>query len=157
MTKKVKRLLGISAVDGKAIYAPKHSHSLLLSAAGGGKTSCGAMPWLLSLLPDRNRAIIVNDCKDGEIAAQAAEMCARYGRKVAIIDDFGVLGMTILIAYRSRRSAVCERHTKSRMANWFLPSTTQTTRSFPSRRTTQKTSIFATNRARCKNSARTNF
>tara|TARA_R110002072_G_scaffold302883_1_gene489458 strand:+ start:9890 stop:11281 length:1392 start_codon:yes stop_codon:yes gene_type:complete len=92
MTKKVKRLLGISAVDGKAIYAPKHSHSLLLSAAGGGKTSCGAMPWLLSLLPDRNRAIIINDCKDGEIAAQAADMCARYGRKVAIIDDFGVLG-----------------------------------------------------------------
>lgn len=93
MTKKVKRLLGLSAVDGKAIYAPKHSHSLLLSAAGGGKTSCGAMPWLLSLLPDRNRAIIVNDCKDEEIAAQAAKMCARYGRKVAIIDDFGVLGL----------------------------------------------------------------
>ncbi|MDF1803192.1 type IV secretory system conjugative DNA transfer family protein [Thalassovita sp.] len=92
MTKSVKRLLGLSAIDGKAIYAPKHSHSLLLSAAGGGKTSCGALPWLLSLLPDHNRSIIINDCKDGEIAAQAADMCARYGRNVAIIDDFGVLG-----------------------------------------------------------------
>lgn len=91
MTKPVKRLLGISE-DGKPIFAPKHSHSLLLSAAGGGKTTCGAMPWLLSLLPDTNRAIVINDCKDGEIAAQAAEMCARYGRNVAIIDDFGVLG-----------------------------------------------------------------
>ncbi len=92
MTKQVKRLLGLSPIDGKAIYAPKHSHSLLLSAAGGGKTSCGALPWLLSLLPDHNRSIIINDCKDGEIAAQAADMCARYGRNVAIIDDFGVLG-----------------------------------------------------------------
>lgn len=91
MTKPIKRLLGLSAVDGKPIFAPKHSHSLLLSAAGGGKTSCGAMPWLLSLLPDRNRALVINDCKDGEIAAQAADMCARFGRKVAIIDDFSVL------------------------------------------------------------------
>ena len=91
MSKTVKRLLGMSE-DGKPIFAPKHSHSLLLSAAGGGKTTCGAMPWLLSLLPDVKRAIVVNDCKDGEIAAQAAELCHRYGRKVAIIDDFGVLG-----------------------------------------------------------------
>jgi len=92
MTKPIKRLLGLSASDGKAIYAPKHSHSLLLSAAGGGKTSCGAVPWLFSLLGDTNRAIVFNDCKDGEIASQTAELCARYGRNVAIIDDFGVVG-----------------------------------------------------------------
>lgn len=92
MTRPVKRLLGLSASGEKAIFAPKHSHSLLISAAGGGKTSAGATTWLLSLLPDKNRAIIINDCKDGEIAAQAADMCARYGRNVAIIDDFGVLG-----------------------------------------------------------------
>lgn len=49
MSKPIKRLLGMTA-DGKALFAPKHSHSLLLSAAGGGKTSCGAVPWLLSLL-----------------------------------------------------------------------------------------------------------
>lgn len=91
MTKQVKRLLGISDY-GKPIFAPKHSHSMLISAAGGGKTTCGAMPWLLSLLPGKNRAIVINDCKDGEIAAQAAELCHRYGRNVAIIDDFGVLG-----------------------------------------------------------------
>ena len=91
MTKRIKRLLGITA-DGKALFAPKHSHSLLLSAAGGGKTSSGAVPWLLSLLSDTNRAIVVNDCKDGEMAGQLAETCHRFGRKVAIIDDFGVLG-----------------------------------------------------------------
>lgn len=92
MTKPIKRLLGLSASGGKAIYAPKHSHSLLLSAAGGGKTSCGAVPWLLSLLGDTDRAIVFNDCKDGEIASQTAELCARYGRNVAIIDDFGAVG-----------------------------------------------------------------
>lgn len=92
MSKPIKRLLGMT-VDGKALFAPKHSHSLLLSAAGGGKTSCGAVPWLLSLLPDKNRAIVVNDCKDGEMAGELAETCHRYGRKVAIIDDFGVLGL----------------------------------------------------------------
>lgn len=91
MTKPVKRLLGMTA-SGLAIYAPKHSHSQLLSAAGGGKTSCGAVLWTLSLLSDKNRAIVINDCKDGEIAGQIAETCHRYGRKVAIIDDFGVLG-----------------------------------------------------------------
>lgn len=91
MTKQVKRLLGMTA-DGKPIFAPKHSHSMLLSAAGGGKTTSGAMPWLLSLLPDANRVIIINDCKEGEIAAQAADLCHRCGRNVAIVDDFGVLG-----------------------------------------------------------------
>lgn len=92
MTKPVKRLLGLSAEGNRAICAPKHSHSLLLSAAGGGKTSFSATTSILSLLPDLNRAIVVNDCKDGEIAAQLAECCHCYGRKVAIIDDFGVLG-----------------------------------------------------------------
>ena len=86
----VKRLLGVG-FDGKPIYAPRHAHSLLLSAAGGGKTTCGAMPWLMSLLGDTTRAIVVTDSKEGEIAGQAAAMCAAMGRKVAIIDEFGVL------------------------------------------------------------------
>jgi type IV secretion system protein VirD4 len=92
MSSTVKRLLGTTIIGGNPVFAPKDSHSLLLSAAGGGKTSYGALPWLESLLPDVNRAIVINDCKDGEIAAQAADMCARYGRNVAIIDEFGVLG-----------------------------------------------------------------
>ncbi|WP_424975337.1 type IV secretory system conjugative DNA transfer family protein [Dinoroseobacter sp. S124A] len=92
MTKPVKRLLGINPADGKPIYAPRDSHSLLLSAAGGGKTTCGAMPWLFSLLPDTNRAIVINDCKDGEAAIQSAEMCARYGRNVAILDETAITG-----------------------------------------------------------------
>jgi len=86
-----KRLLGLDFND-KPIFAPRHSHSLLLSAAGGGKTTCGGMVWLQSLLADKTRAIIITDSKEGEIAGQAAAMCAAAGRKVAIIDEFGVLG-----------------------------------------------------------------
>lgn len=91
MAQIVKRILGMG-FDGKPIYAPKHAHSLLLAAAGGGKTTSGAVPWLQSLMLDQARAIIIADSKEGEIAAQCADMCAKYGRKVAIIDDFNVLG-----------------------------------------------------------------
>jgi len=86
------RLLGTSLKDNTPIVAPKPSHSLLMASAGSWKTTAGGVPWLLSLIGDHNRAVIVNDCKNGEIAAQCADACARYGRKVAIIDDFGVLG-----------------------------------------------------------------
>jgi hypothetical protein len=43
MARIVRRVLGMG-FDGKPIYAPKHAHSLLLAAAGGGKTTCGAVP-----------------------------------------------------------------------------------------------------------------
>ena len=87
----IKRVIGMG-FDGEPIYAPKHAHSLLLAAAGGGKTTCGAVPWLQSLIADTSRSIVLTDSKEGEIAAQCAEMCHQYGRKVAIIDEFGVLG-----------------------------------------------------------------
>src|SRR5690606_22838217 len=67
MTRIVRRILGIG-FDGKPIYAPKHAHSLLLAAAGGGKTTCGAVPWLQSLIADDSRAIVVTDSKEGEVA-----------------------------------------------------------------------------------------
>lgn len=91
MAAPAKRLLGLT-FDGRPIWEPKPGHSLLLAAAGGGKTTCGAVPWLMSLLKDRSRAIVVNDCKDGEITAQMAALCAAEGRKVVVLDDFGVLG-----------------------------------------------------------------
>ncbi|MEM8497846.1 MAG: type IV secretory system conjugative DNA transfer family protein [Pseudomonadota bacterium] len=91
MSMPAKRLLAMG-FDGKPIFAPRHAHSLLLSAAGGGKTTCGAMIWLQSLLADTSRAIIVTDSKDGENAAQATQMCIKAGRKVAHVDEFGVLG-----------------------------------------------------------------
>lgn len=90
MAQIVRRILGMG-FDGKPIYAPKHAHSLLLAAAGGGKTTCGAVPWLQSMIADHSRAVIITDSKEGEIAAQCAGMCAKHGRKVGIIDEFGVL------------------------------------------------------------------
>jgi type IV secretion system protein VirD4 len=54
MAQQLRRILGLG-FDGKAIYAPKHAHSLLLAAAGGGKTTCGAIPWLQSLIADHAR------------------------------------------------------------------------------------------------------
>jgi type IV secretion system protein VirD4 len=86
-----RRILG-QTFEGEIILAPK-GHSLLLSAAGGGKSTCGAMPWLYSYLSSANRpAILVFDSKDGELAAQSAPMIADIGIPVAIIDDMGVFG-----------------------------------------------------------------
>ena len=87
----MKRLIARTFAD-KPISAPRPSHSLLLAAAGSGKTTCGSVLWLLSLIGDFTRALVINDPKDGEIAAQCADTCHAYGRKVAILDDFGVLG-----------------------------------------------------------------
>lgn len=103
MAQIVRRILGLG-FDGKPIYAPKHAHSLLLSAAGGGKTTCGALPWLQSLIADHARAIVITDSKEGEIAAQCAGMCAKYGRKVAIIDEFGVLDPVLGIGHAFKAS-----------------------------------------------------
>ncbi len=91
MNNPTKRILGLT-FDGKPIFAPKHAHSLLLSAAGGGKTTCGAMPWLQSLIADTDRTILVTDSKDCEMAAQAIAMCLEAGRKVAYVDSFARLG-----------------------------------------------------------------
>lgn len=85
-----RRLLGMT-FDGRPIFEPKPSHSLLLASAGGGKTTCGAVPWLLSMIADHSKSIVVVDSKEGEICAQCAELCRKHGRKVAILDDFGVL------------------------------------------------------------------
>ena len=86
-----RRLLGMS-FDGRPIFEPKPSHSLLLAAAGGGKTTCGALPWLQSIIADPTRGVILMDSKNGEVAAQAIEMCAKYDRNVALVDDNIVLG-----------------------------------------------------------------
>jgi len=82
------RLLGLALESGAPIWAPK-GHSLLLAAAGGGKTTSGAMPWLFSYAAcDNGTAVLGLDSKDGEMAMQSATMLAGLGHKVAVIDDF---------------------------------------------------------------------
>lgn len=86
---KGRRLIG-KTFKGEPIWAPK-GHSLLMSANGGGKTTCGALIWLFSMLAsDPTKAIAIFDSKDGELAWQCADMIAAQGRKVAILDDMGV-------------------------------------------------------------------
>ncbi|WP_299870535.1 TraM recognition domain-containing protein [uncultured Hoeflea sp.] len=86
------RLIGYT-FDGEPIWAPR-GHSLLLSPNGGGKSTCGAMPWLYSYLSTRaaNRpAVLCLDSKNGEMADQAAPMIAEMGIPVAVIDDTSAL------------------------------------------------------------------
>jgi type IV secretion system protein VirD4 len=85
------RLIGLTLEGDQPILAPK-GHSLLLSANGGGKTTCGGMVWLYSFAASEpHKAVLVLDSKNGEMAIQAADMLAKLGRKVAIIDDMSVL------------------------------------------------------------------
>jgi len=94
-----RRLLGFSRTSGKPVFALK-GHGLTLSANGGGKTTRVAMPGLLSLAASEpEKAILVLDSKDGEIAAQAAPMLAKMGRKVVVIDDLNT--RPELAAYRA--------------------------------------------------------
>jgi type IV secretion system protein VirD4 len=84
------RLIGKTPDTGEPLWAPK-SNSLLLAANGAGKTTAGAMPWLFSLLASSSRrAVLVMDSKDGELAAQSAQMIHDLGLPVAVIDDMGV-------------------------------------------------------------------
>jgi len=92
MTEIPRRILGLT-FDDRPIYEPYHAgSSITYAAAGGGKTTGVSVPAILSLLSDRNRAIFVNDVKDGEIASQIAPLCEKYGRKFGVVDDFHVLG-----------------------------------------------------------------
>ncbi|MBN9304894.1 MAG: hypothetical protein BGO82_10710 [Devosia sp. 67-54] len=87
-----RRILGLT-FDGKPILEPVNAgSSITFAAAGGGKTTCVSMVALMTMLADRNRAIFINDAKDGEIAAQIGAMCVKHGRRFGIVDEFGVLG-----------------------------------------------------------------
>lgn len=84
-----RRLLGLT-FDGAPIREPHNAgSSLTFASTGGGKTTCVSMPTIMSLLADTSRAIFVNDVKSGEIAAQIAPLCEKYGRKFGIVDEFG--------------------------------------------------------------------
>ncbi|MBN8520826.1 MAG: type IV secretory system conjugative DNA transfer family protein [Alphaproteobacteria bacterium] len=88
-----KRILGLTIPDGRPIFEPTaNASSLVLAAMGGGKTTCVAIPTIMSLLADRTQAMFINDTKSGEIAHQIAELARMHGRKFAVIDDFGVMG-----------------------------------------------------------------
>lgn len=93
MMNKSRVILGLVPKGNKPVWSPTGGGSrLVLAATGGGKTTCVAIPTILSLIEDRTRALIINDVKSGEIASQIGDMCIRHGRKFAVIDDSLVLG-----------------------------------------------------------------
>lgn len=91
MIQKPKRVIGADE-RWNPIYPAKDAHSFTIAPSGAGKTSGWVMPSLLSTVHIPSNAILINDPKSGEIAAQCAEPVAKMGRKVAIIDDDNALG-----------------------------------------------------------------
>ena len=91
MTEPARRLLGLT-FDDKPIWEPNPAASgLVYAAMGGGKTTCAAMPTIMSLLSDEGQALLINDVK-AEIAPQIAAMCLKHGRRFGVVDPFRALG-----------------------------------------------------------------
>lgn len=84
-----RHILGLTS-DGCPIYAPPDAGSMITyAAAGGGKTTCTAFPLIMSMFADLKTAMFINDPKSGEIAAQIAPLCEKYGRRFGIVDEYG--------------------------------------------------------------------
>jgi len=67
MSSPFRRVLGIG-FDDKIIREPDPSaSSLTFAATGGGKTTAVGVPAVQSMLADTDRALLVNDVKNGEI------------------------------------------------------------------------------------------
>ncbi len=87
-----KRTLGIT-FDGNVLFDPyPNTSSIIYGATGAAKTTAIVVPAIESLLSSCSLAMIINDVKDGEIAAQIADMCRKYNRRFGVLDDFMVLG-----------------------------------------------------------------
>lgn len=92
------RVIGYMRDARDTIFAPK-GHSMILGGTGVGKSTSVGVPAILSLITTQpEKAILVLDSKQGEFAIQMARMIAALGRKVAVIDDFGV--WPVLAPYR---------------------------------------------------------
>ncbi len=82
-----RRLIGLNIDTDEPILGVP-GHSSIYGANGSGKSTRVAMPALLSMISaEPAKGLMVLDGKDGEIAAQAAELLAELGFKVAVIDD----------------------------------------------------------------------
>lgn len=84
-------LIGLTLERGEPIFGLP-GHTITYGPTGAGKTTSAVLPMLLSLMASEpEKAILISDPKDGEIACQVIEMALLMGRKVALIDDFNVL------------------------------------------------------------------
>lgn len=83
----------LGALDGHLIYEPPNaSHSIVVSANGGGKSTCVGLPTIMSIAHQiKNGArmgCMLIDPKNGELAHQAAPMLDDMGIDYAIADDW---------------------------------------------------------------------
>lgn len=87
-----RRILG-RMFDGSVILEPQANASgLIYAAMGGWKTTAGSLTAIQAMIADQGQALLINDVKDGEIAAQIASLCKAYGRKFGIVDPYKRLG-----------------------------------------------------------------
>lgn len=90
--RKIRRIIGLTLEDGSPIYEPNTTLSwVAYGGSGAGKTTSVTIPAILSLLADHTRGQIINDVKP-EVAHQIADLCLKYGRNFAVIDDSESMG-----------------------------------------------------------------
>ncbi|MDJ0825697.1 MAG: hypothetical protein QNJ16_09355 [Rhodobacter sp.] len=65
---------------------------LVIGGIGSGKTTCAIVPAVQAMIADRDRGLILNGAKNGEIASQIGDMARKLGRKFGAIDPFDELG-----------------------------------------------------------------
>ena len=83
-------LLGFTEEGNAPIFAPK-GNSKTYAPSGVGKTTCVAMPTAKSFIcSEPEKAVLISDPKDGEIAAQLVPMLAKLGRNVGVIDPMNI-------------------------------------------------------------------
>ncbi|MBU2527615.1 MAG: type IV secretory system conjugative DNA transfer family protein [Bacteroidetes bacterium] len=93
MMNKFRVILGLASKGNTPVWSPTSGGSrLVLAATGGGKTTCVAIPTILSLIEDRTRAMMIIDAKNGEIASQIGPTIIKSGRRFAVLDDTRELG-----------------------------------------------------------------
>ena len=86
------RPIGLS-MSGKLMLDPfTNTSCLIYGATGSAKTTSTVIPSIQGMIGDRELALIINDVKEGEIFAQVAPMCHKYGRRIGCMDSFGVFG-----------------------------------------------------------------
>ncbi|MEM1363695.1 MAG: TraM recognition domain-containing protein [Pseudomonadota bacterium] len=83
------RVAGLTEDTGEPVFFPS-GHSLTIASNGAGKSTGIAVPAIASFACDPDSAILIFDGKEGELAAQCADMLTQMGRKVAVIDDMNV-------------------------------------------------------------------
>jgi len=79
--------------DASAIKEPDNTSSaMIIGGIGSWKTTGAIMPAIQAMIADRNRGLIINDPKNGEIASQIGELAKKLGRKFGAVDPFNCLG-----------------------------------------------------------------